>query len=87
MLPDGFVSAHRHMQLLLSMASHGPIIFPTGAADNFVWAHWNVQLLLPMLAWAHWNMKQLIPMALFGRIIFLSCAADALWWAMVLRVC
>ena len=53
LLPDGFMWAHLHMLLLLlllSMALHGPISFPTGAAaNNFVWAHWNMQLLLPMV--------------------------------------
>jgi len=38
------------MQLLMLMVLHWPIIFPTGAANSFVWAHWDMQLLLPMVS-------------------------------------
>ena len=48
---DGSACAHLHMLLLLlSMASYGPISFPTDAANSFVWAHWNMQLLLLMVS-------------------------------------
>ena len=68
---DGFAWAHRHMQLLLLMESHGPIglcscccqwfhvgplSYAAVAVDGSAWAHQSKQLLLPDgFVWAYWH--------------------------------
>ena len=67
----------------------GPLAYAAIAADIIVWAHWNMQLLLPMVlygpinfptgaadsfVWAHWHMQLLLLMGLHGPIeISSSC--------------
>jgi hypothetical protein len=61
------------------------LAYAAAAVDEFVWAHWHMQLLLLMVShgpiifptgaadefvWAHWHMQLLLLMVLHGPIIF-----------------
>jgi hypothetical protein len=61
----------------------GPLGYTATAADGFVWAHWHMRLLLPMLShgpiifptgasddfvWAHWHMRLRLSIASHGPI-------------------
>ena len=56
------------------MASHGPISFPTGAADSFVWAQLEyAAVVADGFTWAHRHMQLLLLMVLHGPIDICSC--------------